>query len=113
MTHISSHVLDTAVGRPAASVRIHLDRLEEGGSWTPLAAASTGDDGRVADLAPGVDLLAATYRLRFETGAYLERANRPVFYPWIEIVFRVDGEERHYHIPLLLSSFGYSTYRGS
>jgi 5-hydroxyisourate hydrolase len=113
MTRISSHVLDTALGRPVASLGVRLDRLEEGGSWTAIASATTGEDGRVTDLVRGAALAIGTYRLRFDTGSYLENAKRPVFYPWVEVVFRVDSPAEHYHVPLLLSPFGYCTYRGS
>jgi 5-hydroxyisourate hydrolase len=112
MSRISSHVLDTAIGRPARSLGVRLDRLEEGGGWTPLGRAVTGDDGRVADVLPGTDLPVGTYRLTFETASYLEAAGRPVFFPQVDVVFRVGDAGEHFHIPLLLSPFGYSTYRG-
>jgi 5-hydroxyisourate hydrolase len=112
MSRISSHVLDTAIGRPARSLGLRLDRLEEGGGWTTLGTAVTGEDGRVASVVPGTDLPVGTYRLTFETASYLEAAGRPVFFPQVDVVFRVDDAGQHFHIPLLLSPFGYSTYRG-
>jgi 5-hydroxyisourate hydrolase len=112
MSRISSHVLDTAIGRPARSLGVRLDRLEEGGGWTTLGSAMTGDDGRVADLLPGTELPVGTYRLTFETANYLEATQRPVFFPQVDVVFRIEEAGEHFHIPLLLSPFGYSTYRG-
>jgi 5-hydroxyisourate hydrolase len=113
MTRISSHVLDIALGRPASSLGVRLDRLDGTGTWTTLAATTTGEDGRVVDMVPGAELLAGTYRLSFDTGSYLEGARRPGFYPWVDVVFRIESPAEHHHIPLLLSPFGYSTYRGS
>jgi 5-hydroxyisourate hydrolase len=107
---ITSHVLDTALGRPARNLAVRLDVLADGG-WQTLASAVTDQQGRVGALGAAVE--AATYRLTFETGPYLAAAGRPVFYPRVEVVFTVDAPAEHYHIPLLLSPFGYSTYRGS
>jgi 5-hydroxyisourate hydrolase len=109
---ITCHVLDTALGVPASGVAVELARAS-GAGWAPLAAALTDADGRVLGLlAPG-QLEADTYRLSFATGAYFAAAGRPVFYPEVQVVFRVAAPTEHYHIPLLLSPFGYSTYRGS
>ncbi|MBV9948984.1 MAG: hydroxyisourate hydrolase, partial [Myxococcales bacterium] len=92
---------------------VRLERLEEGSAWSPVGAARTGEDGRVVDLAQGATLAAGTYRLRFDTAGYLVATNRPVFYPHIDVVFRVEDPADHLHLPLLLSPFGYATYRGS
>lgn len=109
---ITTHILDVAIGRPARGVAVTLERLE-GASARELGAGRTDDDGRVATLlAPGT-LEAGTYRLRFEVGAYFEASGRSSFYPHVEIVFAVREPSEHYHVPLLLSPFGYSTYRGS
>jgi len=114
---ITTHVLDTAAGVPARGLRVRLDVLDGGaggGGWTALAERMTDDDGRVVDLLPaGAPLERRTYRLRFETGAYLAAAGRPSFFPFVEIAFTVDEPARHHHVPLLLSPFGYTTYRGS
>jgi len=112
MSEISTHVLDTARGRPAAGVAVSLAlRTEEG--WTELAAAPTDADGRVADLLPGnVKRAAGTYRLRFDVDGYFAAQGVAAFYPYVEVVFTV-RDDRPYHVPLLLSPFGYSTYRGS
>lgn len=107
MAAISTHVLDTTQGRPAAGVAVTLSRLEDDGHLT-LASTSTDDDGRVPDLLGGTRLRTGIYRITFNTAAYGNS-----FYPEVAIVFRVSDPEEHHHIPLLLSSFGYSTYRGS
>ncbi len=114
---ITTHILDTALGRPAAGVAITLSRqLGEPTStrWEPLATGHTDADGRVGDLlAPGLARVGV-YRIRFETGAYFRSIGVDAyFYPWAEIVFEIDDPSAHYHVPLLLNPFGYSTYRGS
>lgn len=123
MSTIGSHVLDTALGRPAGGLTVTLDALSEGegedegrgegGRWTRLTTAVTDADGRVRRLSPEGALPAGTYRVTFETGAYLAAAGRPVFYPRVEVIFVVAGGGEHYHVPLIMSPFGYSTYRGS
>jgi 5-hydroxyisourate hydrolase len=110
---LTSHVLDTAIGRPASGLGVGLDRLDADGSWITLARTVTDEDGRAADLMTGGELTVGTYRVTFDTGAYFEASHRPVFYPRVDVVFRVDDRAQHYHVPLLLSPFGYSTYRGS
>jgi 5-hydroxyisourate hydrolase len=113
MSPITSHVLDTALGVPARNLAVRIDRLDPGGSWTTLGEAFTDDDGRISDFPGTAELRDGTYRVTFDTGAYFEAAKRPVFFPLVNVVFRVAGAQGHYHIPLLLSPFGYSTYRGS
>ena len=100
---LSTHVLDAVSGRPAAGVPV---RLEHGG--TVVARAVTDDDGRVRELG---GLEAGTYRLVFDTGAYF--AGTPAFYPEVVVTFAVTDTAAHHHVPLLLSPFAYSTYRGS
>lgn len=112
MSKISAHVLDTALGTPAANLALRLDILEEG-AFRNLGSASTNSDGRVPDLLHGRALEAQTYRVVFETEAYLLASGQNVFYPYVEIVFKVVSASDHYHIPLLLSPYGYATYRGS
>jgi 5-hydroxyisourate hydrolase len=109
MSRITTHVLDAVKGKPAAGVAARLERRGETG-WTQVASSATDADGRCRDLA--ADAPAGTYRLTFETGAYLGRAGRSSIYPEISIVFGCDGEA-HYHLPLLLSDNSYTTYRGS
>ncbi len=103
MPTLSTHVLDTARGRPAPGVPVQL--LDSSGGV--LADGATDDDGRVASL--GAELGAGTYTLRFDVSAYQPGG----FYPEVAVTFTVAEDERHYHVPLLLSPFGYSTYRGS
>ena len=103
MAGITTHILDTAKGRPAAAVPVTLE-MQNGDSWTLVGRGATDADGRLRTLTEGKTLQRATYRLTFETGG---------FFPQISIVFRVDSPDEHYHVPLLLSPYGYSTYRGS
>jgi len=112
MSKLSSHVLDTALGCPAAGLALRLD-VEDGGSWRPIAMAETDGDGRVRDLLAGKGLEARIYRLTFETGSYFAATGRLSFYPRVEVTFDVTAPREHHHVPLLLSPFGYSTYRGS
>lgn len=103
MSTLSTHVLDTAEGRPAAGIRIRLETRD----GDELGAATTDEDGRVSELGPG-RLPVGDYVLRFETGSYVAG-----FYPEVVVVFTVQDADDHYHVPLLLSPYGYSTYRGS
>lgn len=112
MSPITSHVLDTALGRPAQNLGVKLE-IFEAGVWRTLATRSTNQDGRVTDLLPEGALARGRYRMLFDTASYLRAAGQPVFYPEVSIVFEIEASTEHYHIPLLLSPFGYSTYRGS
>lgn len=113
MSQITTHVLDTTRGRPAANVPIRL-LLQLGDDWRELASGITNQDGRIAGLLDEqVKLAAGVYRMHFNTGAYFASHQEQGFYPYVDIVFELDGSGDHYHIPLLLSAFGYSTYRGS
>jgi 5-hydroxyisourate hydrolase len=111
MSTLSTHVLDAASGQPAAGVQVALDR-RDGGGWQPLGEAVTDDDGRARDLAPD-GLGAGVHRLVFATGAYFAATGQTGFYPEVSVVFEVTDTGRHYHVPLLLSPFAFSTYRGS
>ncbi|HEY9395071.1 hydroxyisourate hydrolase [Nocardioides sp. NPDC006303] len=106
---ITTHVLDTALGRPAAGVPVRLSRIDD--SDHVLADAVTDDDGRVTDLGPD-QVPAGTYQLRFGTAAYYAATGQECFYPQVSVTFAVT-DRRHHHVPLLLSPFAYSTYRGS
>lgn len=113
MSAITTHVLDLSLGLPAKAVPVRLEVLQSQG-WITLAEKVTDEDGRVRDLLDaGARLDAATYRLTFLTGSYFEKQGRVSFHPEVTVVFRVLESGGHHHVPLLLSPFGYSTYRGS
>ena len=103
MAAITTHVLDTAKGRPAQGVPITLEILRT--EWQTIARGVTDSDGRLRTLTDGIALERATYRLTFRTDGF--------FFPEVTVTFRVDDPAQHYHVPLLLSPFGYATYRGS
>ena len=110
---ITTHILDTARGQPADGVNLSLFQ-QDGERWTELGGGTTNNDGRVPNLLPAdLTLPAGTYRMHFATADYFEGRGESVFYPWVDVVFKLDGKGDHYHIPLLLAPFGYSTYRGS
>ena len=109
---ITTHVLDTSLGRPAAGVKVLLFRLDPGGQFREVGRGQTDEDGRITDLLPARPLAAGRYRIDFAVGAYFSSQDRPTLYPEVSILFDV-AQAAHYHIPLLLSPFGYSTYRGS
>ncbi len=113
MSAITTHILDLAAGRPATGVEVTLSKKSEG-QWAQLGAGKTNSDGRVTDLlASDHALQAGTYQLTFNTGEYLHSHDRAVFFPEVSIAFEIEATTEHYHVPLLLSDFGYSTYRGS
>ena len=114
MSRISTHVLDTVAGKPAAGVPVRLQRQNSSGNWTTLTSARTDEDGRCGELLPeGASLAAGTYRLSFDTTNYFTACGVDGLYPAVEVLFRVRNGENHFHIPLLLSPNGYTTYRGS
>lgn len=113
MSKITTHVLDVSVGRPAANVPVLLEAQSLNGVWTEVGRGVTDSDGRLKDLTTGKTLATGTYRLTFDTRAYFAGRNIAGLYPQVCIVFEVKNAQEHYHIPLLLSPFGYSTYRGS
>ncbi|SPE19157.1 Hydroxyisourate hydrolase [Candidatus Sulfotelmatomonas gaucii] len=121
MSTISTHVLDTVLGKPASDISVRLEKLQGGWvpegaervedtNWIQIATGVTDANGRCSDLKH--DAAAGVYRLRFETGAYFRRAGRTSIYPELTITFTCSGEA-HYHLPLLLSDNSYTTYRGS
>jgi len=112
MSPITTHALDTRSGRPASGLPITLSK-REGDAWRPLASGVTNSDGRIADLLEPGSLTPGVYQMRFDTGAYHEAIGVDGFYPEALITFEIKDTSEHYHIPLLLSPFGYSTYRGS
>jgi 5-hydroxyisourate hydrolase len=110
---ITTHVLDTSRGRPAAGVVVALEREGDDGGWIAVGRGTTDADGRLKDLTgAGAEVEAGTYRLTFETGAYFAALEIESFYPRVAVVFSV-AAGGHYHVPLLVNPFGYSTYRGS
>ena len=110
---VTTHVLDTARGQPAAGVAVRLEFVPDDGRPTELGRSVTDADGRARDVGPAT-LRPGVYRLVFDTGAYFAgQGSKPAFFPEVAITFRVDGESPHHHVPLLLSPFSYSTYRGS
>ncbi len=114
MNRISTHVLDTARGKPARNVPVRLERREASGGWRELASAQTDQDGRCSHLLSGDAILpAGHYRLIFDAAKYFTAEKVDGLYPVVEITFQVREGEEHFHIPLLLSPNGYTTYRGS
>ena len=112
MSGITTHVLDIALGKPAAGVLVGLT-LRDGEGFRELGRSITDVDGRVRDFSSESPLTAATYQLVFETGDYFRASSRTSFYERVTLEFRIIDPSQHYHVPLLLSPFGYSTYRGS
>jgi 5-hydroxyisourate hydrolase len=111
---ITTHVLDTAKGRPAAGVPVRLDRRKADGSWETVGRGVTNSDGRAAELLPEAPRPGTgLYRMCFDTAAYFQQHKLEGFYPYVEVVFELTKPGEHHHVPLLLSPFGYSTYRGS
>ena len=114
MSGITTHVLDTARGRPAAGVAVILEVQTGVGAWETVGRGETDADGRARSLSPaGATLAEGVYRLTFDTGAYFGAQGVEAFYPSVSVAFRVRDASAHYHVPLLLSPYGYSTYRGS
>ena len=112
MSQVTTHILDTTQGKPAQGITVV---LYQGGNdeWKEIARKKTNKDGRIADLlANNIFLQHGIYKLRFETKDYFDQQSTPTFYPYVEIVFDIESNE-HFHVPLLLNPFGYSTYRGS
>jgi 5-hydroxyisourate hydrolase len=110
---ISTHILDIALGRPAAGVPVTLAFMTNN-VWSLLNDAVTDADGRCKDLLPPTKTLQhGSYRVHFETAVYFKRNDLEGLYPYVEIVFAVSDKDQHYHIPLLLTANGYTTYRGS
>ncbi|KAI1715624.1 HIUase/Transthyretin family domain-containing protein [Ditylenchus destructor] len=118
--NISSHVLDIANGKPAFAVNCTAYRWmkpesgdkNEDGMWVELAVTTTNGAGRIPLVHPGTNLSVGIYKLRFATKQYFEQQNQQTFYPYIEVIFEVDDIRKHYHVPITLSNFGYSTYKG-
>ncbi|KAG6337073.1 hypothetical protein ID866_2026 [Astraeus odoratus] len=124
---ITCHVLDVSVGRPAEGVDINLQLYHKGAggidAFTPIAHGVTDCDGRCSTLLPprgsseakekGKEIQAGTYKMVFKPKDYFERIGKKCFYPWVEITFEIVDPDEHYHIPLLISPYSFTTYRGS
>jgi 5-hydroxyisourate hydrolase len=114
MSAITTHVLDTARGVPAAGIAVLLEFLDGSTSWQPIGRGATDADGRLRTLIPdGEPLQVGVYRLTFTTLPYFEERGLDTFYPRVVIEFETVPGQTHYHVPLLISPFGYTTYRGS
>jgi len=109
---LSTHILDTALGRPATGVALILSQLQDG-SWQEIGRGETDADGRCKTLLGDAPLEVATYKIRFATAEYYSTQNLTGLYPFVEIIFEVQDPKQHFHIPLLLTANGYTTYRGS
>jgi 5-hydroxyisourate hydrolase len=114
MSAISTHVLDTARGCPAAGLGVTLEQGDGRGTWRTIGEGDTDRDGRLRTLMKeGASLVPGPYRLTFDTRRYFESNRMPVFYPSITVTFETGEDDARYHVPLLISPFGYTTYRGS
>ncbi|XP_061394722.1 uncharacterized protein LOC133330278 [Musca vetustissima] len=109
---ISCHVLDTALGKAVADLPLTLYRQRDNGEWQELGHHATNADGRVGQLVDAKDFNSGTYKLKFDVQPYFELCQVSSFYPFIEIIIKCERGQ-HYHVPLLLSPFGYTTYRGT
>lgn len=111
---ITTHVLDTSRGMPAEGISVSLEIQLLQNEWKKIGTGNTNSDGRVADLLSESHVLQkGIYRLTFETRKYFQTNLVMTFYPYVQIVFEINDTTRHYHVPLLLNPYGYSTYRGS
>ncbi len=110
---LSTHILDTSLGKPAAGVAIVLERRDAAGHFLELGRGVTDADGRQRTLLGDLVLQSGVHRLTFDTGAYFARAGIRGFYPSVTVLFEILDPSQHHHVPLLLNPFGYSTYRGS
>lgn len=113
MSAITTHILDTSRGKPAANVTAVLEHFDND-TWSRIGGGKTDDDGRIKDLMDSdFSFRPGHYRLDFAVGEYFQAQGVKAFYPYVQIVFEIEETASHYHVPLLLNPFGYSTYRGS
>ena len=113
MSGITTHILDISIGRPAPQVPVTLAAADGAGGWDERAGARTDADGRATLIGPDGPPVAGDYRLTFDVAGYLAERADEVFYPRVQVHFTLAHPDQHYHVPLLLSPYGYSTYRGS
>lgn len=112
MSPITTHILDLESGLPAGGVSVRLEK-EVNGSWQQLAAGVTDSDGRIKDLLQPGSLTPGYFRMVFDVASYFSARRKATFYRQVPVEFQIDAVNRHFHVPLLISPFGYSTYRGS
>lgn len=113
MSQITTHVLDTSIGKPAQGIKIALHHKSDNEKWEFVSSGVTDEDGRIANLLEDdVILKSGVYRMLFETATYFNQRQIEAFYPIVPVIFEI-RDSQHYHVPLLLNPFGYSTYRGS
>lgn len=115
MSTLSSHILDTEIGRPAEGIAIVLESAlsSDFSQWKSLASGTTNSDGRVKDWSQALELKKGIYRLTFDVKPYFEKSKRKTFYPVVHLTFEIHEENKHYHVPLLISAHGLASYRGS
>ena len=110
---LSSHILDVSKGMPAAGVTIKLEKFNDAKkTWTSVEEKVTDKNGRVPDFLPNDKSNLGIYKLTYYTSDYFKKMNTEIFYPWVEVVFQITNAD-HYHVPITLSAYGYSTYRGN
>lgn len=113
MSGITTHVLDTAKGKPGKGIQVTLEK-KNGNDYQKIGGGKTNDDGRLPGLlADNYQLESGIYRISFDTGSYYQSEGLKCFYPEASIVFEIENPTEHFHVPLLISGYGYSTYRGS
>ena len=112
MSPITTHILDIQLGLPAAGVAVKLEKFQDG-RWQQLDQGVTDKDGRIHDFLPSGSVEEGIYQLTFNSGSYFADRGIATFYPKVAVIFEIQDRNQHYHVPLLLSPFGYSTYRGS
>ncbi|XP_057367662.1 5-hydroxyisourate hydrolase-like [Daphnia carinata] len=110
---LTTHVLNTATGKPANGMQIMLHRMKSDSSWEILRQGKTNEDGRLPGLLSKDEFSAGMYKMFFDTSSYFKEMHIDTFYPYVEVIFNILNTNEHYHVPLLVSPFGYSTYRGS
>jgi 5-hydroxyisourate hydrolase len=113
MNRISTHILDLGLGKPAVGVEVRLEKRESRAKWRTICSAQTDQDGRCAQLLNDDKLTAGVYRLHFDTATYFAARKIETLYPFVEVTFQARDDDSHFHVPLLLSANGYTTYRGT
>lgn len=111
---LSSHILDITIGQPTKDLEISLFKQEKNGNWTLIDKKTTDENGRVNSFLEknNSSVIRGIFKLKFETKPYFERQNKETFYPFVEVVFEIN-DDNHYHVPITLTPYGYSTYRGN